>query len=62
MAIVVTGGAGLIGTAIVRLLCERGHSVFLQYCQSENQAKSLQTTMATTWFLCFKEICCFEMM
>ena len=42
MAIVVTGGAGLIGTAIVRLLCERGHSVFLQYCQSENQAKSLQ--------------------
>ena len=42
MAIVVTGGAGLIGTAIVRLLCERGHSVILQYCRSENQAKSLQ--------------------
>ena len=42
MAIVVTGGAGLIGTAIVRLLCERGHSVILQYRRSENQAKSLQ--------------------
>lgn len=43
MSIVVTGGAGRIGTAIVRLLCERGHSVILQYCGSENQAKSLQT-------------------
>ena len=42
MAIVVTGGAGRIGTAIVRLLCERGHHVVVQYCQSENQAKSLQ--------------------
>ena len=43
MAIVVTGGAGRIGTAIVRALCERGHHVVVQYCHSENQAKSLQT-------------------
>ena len=43
MSIVVTGGAGLIGTAIVRLLCERGYNVIVQYCQSENQARSLQT-------------------
>ena len=43
MSIVVTGGSGRIGTEIVRLLCERGHSVVLQYCQSENQAKSLHT-------------------
>ena len=42
MAIVVTGGAGRIGTAIVRLLCEHHHRVIVQYCQSESQAKSLQ--------------------
>lgn len=42
MAIVVTGGAGRIGSAIVQLLCERGHSVIVQYYQSENQARSLQ--------------------
>ena len=42
MAIVVTGGAGRIGSAIVRLLCERGHSVIVQYYQSEHQARSLQ--------------------
>ena len=42
MAIVVTGGAGRIGSAIVRLLCERGQPVIVQYHQSENQARSLQ--------------------
>ena len=42
MAIVVTGGAGRIGSAIVRLLCERGHAVIVQYYQSEHQARVLQ--------------------
>ena len=42
MTIVVTGGAGRIGSAIVRLLCERGHAVIVQYYQSEHQARSLQ--------------------
>ena len=42
MSIVVTGGAGRIGAPIVRLLCERGYNVIVQYCQSEDQAKSLQ--------------------
>jgi pteridine reductase len=42
MTIVVTGGAGRIGSAIVQLLCERGHQVVVQYRKSANQAELLQ--------------------
>ena len=42
MAIVVTGGAGRIGMAIVQLLCEQEQPVIVQYHQSEDQARSLR--------------------
>jgi pteridine reductase len=43
MAIVVTGGAGRIGSAIVQSLCEQGQTVILQFHTSENQARQLQS-------------------
>lgn len=42
MTIVVTGGAGRIGSAIVQALCHKGHHVSLQYHQSKNQAEAIQ--------------------
>ena len=47
MAIVVTGGAGRIGMAIVQLLCEQEQPVIVQYHQSEDQARSLRTVSYT---------------
>lgn len=42
MTIVVTGGAGRIGSAIVQVLCQQGHHVSLQYHESQNQAEAIQ--------------------
>ncbi len=42
MTVVVTGGAGRIGSAIVQSLCQQGQSVLLQYHQSKDQAVALQ--------------------
>lgn len=42
MTVVVTGGAGRIGTAIVQTLCQQGHKVLLQYHTSVHQAEALQ--------------------
>jgi len=42
MTVVVTGGAGRIGSAIVQTLCQQGHKVLLQYHTAVHQAESLQ--------------------
>ena len=42
MTVVVTGGAGRIGSAIVQSLCQQGQSVLVQYHQSKDQAVVLQ--------------------
>ena len=52
MAVVVTGGGRADWHCNRSLLCERGHAVLLQYCQSENQAKSLQTQWPHLVSLC----------
>ena len=42
MTVVITGGAGRIGSAIVHALCERNIPVIVQFHQSVDQAQSLQ--------------------
>lgn len=42
MTVIVTGGAGRIGSAIVQSLCQQGQSVLVQYHQSKDQAVALQ--------------------
>lgn len=42
MTVVITGGAGRIGSAIVRVLCDRNIPVIVQFHQSIDQAQSLK--------------------